>query len=111
NTAFLFFNVGISSFIILFMATFNRARIDLSRGQLMNYEGVGFAHFITIIPVIGIPFLLYRTMQNLNIEDYFPSLAFILGLIGILASKYILRLVTTLFLIRKYKISHGFRQQ
>jgi hypothetical protein len=63
NTAMYLYNIGILSFVLLYFATFNKKRIDLSRGGAFNYQGIGAMNWLAIADLssfqyVGIP--IYR---------------------------------------------------
>lgn len=111
NTAFLLFNVGCTTMIILFFSTFNSSYVDLGRSQIMNHQGTGVMNFIVVIPILGIPFLLYFIFKTIGrLDDYYYIIA-IIGIIGITLNKYLEQFVMRQFSKRKYKMALGFRQK
>lgn len=111
NAAVLLYNIGISSIILMFFCTFNTSRIDLGKGQFMNYEGTGLTQFLVLIPVMGFPVLFYFIFKYLGIAEYnFYGLG-ILGAIAIIFNKYLLQMITSQFEKRKYKMAVGFRKK
>ena len=111
HSAFLLYNLGITSFIILYVSTFNLSRIDLGKSQFMNYEGTSISQFLLMIPVIGIPLFLYWMMHLLHLDDYYLYLITLLGLVGVLAYDSGIKLISAKFLSRKYKMAYSFRQK
>lgn len=111
NAAFLSYNIGISSIIIMFFCTFNTSYIDLGKGQFMNYQGTGIAQFLVILPIMGFPLLIYYLHKILGILPYYFYTIAVIGLIGIALNKYFLELIVSRFNNRKYKIAVGFRQK
>ncbi len=111
NAAFLLYNLGITSVLILFFSTFNTSYIDLGKGQFMNYQGTGVSNFLVIVPVAGIPFLLYFLFKTLEIFQYFYYAVAFIGLTGIALNRYFLHFIVGRFMKRKYKMALGFRQK
>jgi len=111
NAAFLLFNIGITSIIMLFFCTFNSSYIDLGKGQFMNYQGAGVTQFLVIIPIMGLPLLFYFIFKTLGGLDYFYFAIAIFGFLGITLNKYLLQLIVSRFVKRKYKMALGFRQK
>lgn len=111
NAAFLLFNIGITSIILLFFCTFNSSYIDLGKGQFMNYQGTGVTQFLVIIPIMGLPFLIYFIFKILGGLDYYYYAIAIFGFLGIALNKYLLQLIVSQFVKRKYKMALGFRQK
>ncbi|HOT13201.1 MAG TPA: DUF5687 family protein [Bacteroidales bacterium] len=111
NVSLLLYNVGVSSFILIFFGTYNSTRIDLGKSQFMNYQGIGATQFLLILPIMGIPVLVYLLFNLFDIPQYSFYVLGILGIIGIAFNKYLLQLVTDQFIKRKYKMAYGFRQK
>jgi hypothetical protein len=110
NLALLFYNIGISSNILMFCCTYNTSRIDLGKSQFMNYQGTGIIQYLAIIPLWGFPALVYLVFQYLGIPQYCSLALGIIGITAIVLNKYLLNLVSSQFAKRKYKMSSGFRQ-
>lgn len=111
NAAFLLFNIGITYMIQLFFSTFNTSYIDLGKGQFMNYQGTGFTQFLVIIPIMGVPYLIYSLHELTGAVGYYFYTIAIIGTIGIIFNKTLLEMMVRLFVKRKYKMALGFRQK
>jgi hypothetical protein len=111
NAAFLLFNVGISTIILLFFCTFNSSYIELGKGQFMNYQGTGLTQFFVMIPIMGVPLLIYYLHYLFGGLHYYYYTIAIIGFLGIILNKHLLQLIVRRFLIRKYKMALGFRQK
>jgi len=59
NTVMLFFNISLSLFAYLFLASYNSLRIDPNEGSAFSFSGFGAAHYLIGIPIMGVPCLLY----------------------------------------------------
>ncbi len=65
HVAFLFYNAGITSQIIMELATRNRERIDLGRsGGFFNYEGFSARHWIWFLPTALPPTILLFVLRD-----------------------------------------------
>ena len=53
------FNLGVNSFVLMFSATYNVKRIELTKGAFFNYEGVGANQFVMLLPLLLIPIFIY----------------------------------------------------
>jgi hypothetical protein len=111
NTVTFLYNIGILSFIMLFMATFNKRRMDLSKGAAFNYQGLGASNWLAMIPAFLLPVIIYLPFSIAGAP--YTGLIFIgvLGLIGLIFHKYFLKLIHSQFVSRKYSISEGFREK
>jgi hypothetical protein len=48
------------------IATYNTSSIELGKSQFFNYQGTGMAQFLMIIPVIGLPMLVFLIFTALR---------------------------------------------
>lgn len=110
HIALFLYNIGFSIYVYMFLAAYNSKRIDPSKGAMMNYEGISIAHFFILLPLWGIPYLLYLVFQFLG-----PNVPFLiiggLGMAGALFHTSIIHQVTKLFENRKYPILSAFRKK
>jgi hypothetical protein len=105
------FNIGINIFLLLFLATYNTKRVDLSRASAMNYQGTTYKSFLIVLPIMFFPMLvvwLLSTFFSLAVALWTLTA---LGLIGILLRKQLLTLCVNQFNRRKYLIAQGFREK
>lgn len=110
NTASWLFNIGFNSFVLLLFGTFNRKKIDLTRGAAMNYQGMSATQYLIMIPLIVFPILLHLPFRLTGIP--FTGMIVIggIGILGLLMHRYILGLLVNQFLKGKYKMAEGFRK-
>lgn len=105
------FNCGILIHVIIYVALWKPKPMDLNKGAVFNYEGVGAAQFLIIIPLMAGPYLVYLPFSYL-ISDYAGLLALgLTGLAGILAFRPLSRIITNRLLANRYEISSSFRQE
>ena len=109
NITMLFYNVGVNAPLLLFLASFNRKRMELDRGQMMNYQGVGINNFINIIPLLLVPVLLDLLFTALF--GHTASLWIILGigLSGIVFHRQLIDMAASFYRKNRYKIADGYR--
>ena len=107
HVAFLFYNAGVTSMLMLALAVFNRRRVNSAEGSFFNYQGFSLMHWLWIIPTILPPALLLFFMET-NPETALSVIA-MLGLISMLLA-WPWSLVLARFLAqRKYMMAAGFR--
>jgi len=111
NTAIILYNIGFSSIVITFLCTYNSSRIDLGKSQFMNYQGMGVTQYLLIIPIMVLPILVFSLFHFLDIPQYSFYALGVIGIIGIVFNKYLLQMLASQFVKRKYKMAFGFRQQ
>ncbi len=105
-----FYNVGFGTVVVLYFATFNYKRLDITRSASFNWQGVGASQMILGLPFILIPIFLYVPFGILNMP-YMGLLAVGgFGAIMLLMRNYWINLITRLFEQKRHKIAEGFRE-
>jgi len=111
NLACAIFNVGISPYIVLFLSSNNKKRLDLSQGQAFNYQGVSGTQFILSIPIFLTPMLIYLPFWAFGNPMAGIIAIGVTGLAGIGFNKVLMNLVVQRFERRRYIIAEGFRKK
>lgn len=110
NTACFIYNVGVNSFILLFASTYQKKKIDLSKGSAFNYQGTSATQFIVAIPLLLVPILVFQAF-NLFDKPYYGLVALAgAGLLSLSFSKYWFREVVKNYREKKYRNAAGFRE-
>jgi len=110
HVAAFIFNIGVNIFLLMFLTTFNTKRVDLSKPNVMNYQGTTYKSFLIVLPIMFVPMAIVGIMSNfLSLGTALWTLT-ILGLVGILLRKQLLTLCVNQFNRRKYKLAEGFRE-
>jgi len=107
--AFLF-NIGVTVYFLIYMATFKNTRIDLSKSSAMNYQGTSYKSMLIILPVMLLPIIIVfslSTLFSLSVALWTLSL---LGLAGVLFRNSLITICVNQFNRRKYKLAEGFRE-
>ena len=52
------YNIGVNTFVVFYIATFNRKRVDLN-ASLMSTQGKGSGQYLTIVPTFLLPIVIY----------------------------------------------------
>ncbi|SDA56906.1 hypothetical protein SAMN03080617_01105 [Algoriphagus alkaliphilus] len=106
-----FFNVGILMHLIIYFSLWKPKPMDLNKGAMFNYEGVGAAQFLMILPMFLAPYAVYLPFAYF-INDYAGLLALgIIGLLGLMAFKPLSQININRVLKNRYEISSSFRQE
>jgi hypothetical protein len=104
------FNLGFISYVLMYMATYNKKRMDLSKSSSFNYQGVGASNWLVLLPAFLLPILIYVPFWLLgNRYAGFAAIGFI-GIIGLLTRKYWVKTIERNFYRRKYIMADGFRE-
>ncbi|WP_192822553.1 DUF5687 family protein [Rufibacter sp. LB8] len=110
NTACFFYNIGINTFVILYLSTYNKKRMDLSKGSSFNWQGVGASQFIMMLPALVLPILIYLPFGLMGHPWWGIAAVGVVGLLGFIFHKQLLGVVVNRFQAQKYAIAAGFRQ-
>ncbi|WP_296704782.1 DUF5687 family protein [Algoriphagus sp.] len=105
------FNAGIMIHLIIYLALWKPKPMDLNKGAMFNYEGVGAAQFLMIIPMMVAPYLVYLPFSLLFNEYAGLAALGTLGIVGILAFKKLSQININRVLSNRYEISSSFRQE
>jgi hypothetical protein len=103
------FNLGVNSFVLMFSATYNVKRIELTKGAFFNYEGVGANQFVMLLPLLLIPIFIYLPFGIWANKYVGLAVLAIIGIIGIVFRDRLLDQVVRQFEKRKYAMSAGFK--
>ncbi len=110
NTAAFLFNIGFNSFILLFASTYQKKRIDLTRGSAFNYQGTSAVQFIIVLPLMLLPILIFQAFNLLG-QPYYGLIALGgIGLVSLAFSKIWFREIIKNFNEKKYRNAAGFRE-
>ncbi len=111
NTAMYLYNIGILSFLLLYFATFNKKRIDLSRGGVFNYQGIGAMNWLAIIPAFLIPIVVYSLFRMSGHPYVGIAFTGFIGIVGVFFNRFFIRVITKSFYKQKYIMAHYFREK
>jgi len=111
NTAMYFYNIGFLSYMLLYFATYNKKRIDMNRGGMFNYQGIGSMNWLALLPAFLLPFLIFILFNKAGNPDLGILFTALLGIAGLVFMKSILKRITQNFHRRKYIMASGFRER
>ncbi|WP_017732476.1 DUF5687 family protein [Nafulsella turpanensis] len=111
NTMMLLFNLGVNMFVVMNLSMWAPKKINLSKGSMMNYEGLGAAQWLMAIPIIGLPYAVYIPFAIFDNPTLGITALGGMGLIGLLFHRRLLALSTRRVESKKYQISHSFRNE
>lgn len=105
------FNAGVNTILLLFFATYNTRRIDLSKSNAMNYQGTTFKNFLIVIPIMFLPMLIVNGIAAIATISAALWILSALGVLGLILQKPLMNLCIRQFNRRKYALAQGFREQ
>lgn len=105
------FNLGVTIHLVINLALWKPKPMDLSKGSFFNYEGVGVAQYLMIIPMVIIPYLIFVPF-SLLFDTYVGLLAMaVVGIAGIIFNGKLTMIAVKRLIASKYEISTSFRQE
>lgn len=111
HVATFLFNLGVTVHLVVYLALWKPKPMDINKGAVFNYEGIGIAQFLMIIPMMGAPYLIFIPM-SIMFGDISGLLALgTIGLLGIIAFPKLSDFAVQRILANKYQISSSFRQE
>lgn len=110
NSMTFLYNIGFLSFVLFYVSTYSKKRMDLSKGAAFNYQGLGASHWLSMLPAFLLPVIIYQPFSWLGYPT--AGLIFIgaLGVAGLLFSKLLLQVVLNQFMRRRHLMAEGFRE-
>lgn len=110
HTVAYIFNIGVVSAALLFIATYNKKKMDLSKGASFNYQGIGANNWISSIATFLVPVLIYLPFGALGYQYAGLAVLAVIGILGLLFQKTFVRWIYKNYYERRYIMSEGFRQ-
>jgi hypothetical protein len=104
------YTIGFGTVIILYFATLNYKRLDITKSATFNWQGMGATQFVLSIPYILIPILIYVPFGMLNLPYVGLAVLGGFGFIMLLMRNFWINFITKLFIEKRYKIAEGFRE-
>lgn len=110
-TAGAVYNLGFNSLFLLYAGSYNRKRIDLDKSAFANYQGTSATQFIIIIPILGLPMLLFWIFKALiGFNAGIIAIASI-GILALVFKKQLMNLTEQRYIQEKYAAINAFEQK
>ncbi|MDB4010675.1 DUF5687 family protein [Polaribacter sp.] len=110
-TAGAIFNIGFNSLFLLYAGSFNRKRIDLTKGGLGNTQGTGATQFLIIIPLMLFPMLLFWVFDKfVGYNSGFVVVAAV-GITSLLLKNYAMNFIEKKYIKDKYAMINAFGKE
>ena len=105
------FSLGVTIYLVLFLATYNTRPVDATKGAMMNWEGIGASQFILVLPTFILPMIFYGLFR-LVLDNWGALIGLtIVGAVGILLKKPLLGLVQRQYERQRHILARGYRQK
>ncbi len=104
------YNIGFGAVVVLYFATNNYKRLDITQSSSFNWQGVGASQWILGLPFFLLPIAIYLPFGIIN-KPYLGLLILgFFGLVTLLLRNYWVNLIVKRFENKRYKIAEGFRE-
>ena len=104
------FNIGVNIYLLLFFATYNTRKLDLSKTSAMNYQGTTYKNFLFVLPILFVPMAIVGIISTFASMNAALCTLASLGFVGLLLRKQLINLCVDQFNKRKYTMAEGFRE-
>jgi len=110
-TAGAIFNIGFNSLFLLYAGSFNRKRIDLTKGGFGNTQGTSATQFLIILPLMLLPMLLFWVFDKfVGYNSGFIVVA-AFGIISLLFRNYAMNFIEKKYIKDKYAMINAFGKE
>ena len=105
------FNIGFNSLFLLYAGSFNRKRIDLTKGGFGNTQGTSATQFLIIIPLMLFPMAIFWVFnQFVGYSSGFIVVALV-GVLGLVFKNYFMNLIEKKYIKDKYAMINAFGKE
>ena len=110
-TAGAIFNIGFNSLFLLYAGSFNRKRIDLTKGGFGNTQGTSATQFLVIIPLMLFPMLLFWLFDKFVGHNSGFIVVAAVGIISLLLRNYAMNFIEKKYIKDKYAMINAFGKE
>ncbi|SHG59389.1 DUF5687 family protein [Flagellimonas flava] len=111
NFACALYNLGVNIPVILFFGSFNKKRIELDKSAIGNMQGTSATQFLIILPVLGLPILIFTVFYYLISLEAAVIILSLIGIIGFALKNRLLDAITEKYRTKKYGMIAGFKEK
>ncbi|MGB0522248.1 MAG: DUF5687 family protein [Flammeovirgaceae bacterium] len=111
NIAMALFNIGVNAFVLMYMSTNNKKRMEMTKGGTLNWQAVSANQFIMMIPLMILPLLIYWPFGYFEIPYVGLAVISLIGLISLMLFNTWIDIIAKRFQKQKYQMAAGFRKQ
>lgn len=104
------YNVGFGTVIVLYLATLNYKRLDITKSASFNYQGTGATQWLLMLPYALIPIFIYLPFGIMDLPYWGLFAVSVFGLIMLLMRGFWVNFITARLEKQRYKIAEGFRE-
>ena len=102
------YNIGVNNLYLLWAGAFNKKAIDLDGPAMGNTQGTSAMHFLALIPLLGVPSLIFYVMNLFFTYEVALLTIASLGVLGLVLKPFLLTSIAKLYIKRKYTTIKAF---
>ena len=103
------FNLGFTSYLVLYFGAYNRKPVDLNKSTTFNYQGTSAIQFLMVFLIMIVPMLIYGLANHFWGFNVAISIIFVIGILGLLFKKPIMNFIEKKYITNKYKTISAFK--
>ncbi|WP_343486927.1 DUF5687 family protein [Allomuricauda sp. d1] len=111
NTACAIYNLGVNIPVILYFGSFNKKRIELDQSPFGNMQGTSATQFLIILPVLGLPIVVFALLYYLVSFEAAIAVLSIMGIVGFAFRNRFMEIITRQYRTKKYRMIAGFKEK
>ena len=104
------YNIGFGTVVVLYLATMNYKRLDITKAASFNYQGTGATQWLLMFPYALTPILIYVPFGMLDMPYWGLMVVGVFGLVMLLMRGFWVNYIANRFEKQRYKIAEGFRE-
>ena len=104
------FNLGFTTYFVLFFGAYNRKPVDLNKSATLNYQGTSAVQFLMVFIIMIVPMFIYGLANHFWGFNVAISVVFMIGVAGLLFKKHIMNFIEKKYIANKYKTISAFKK-
>ena len=104
------FNLGFTSYLVLFFGAYNRKPVDLNKSTTFNYQGTSATQLLMVALIMFVPMIIYGLANYFWGFNVAISIIFSIGFLGLVFKKPIMNFIEKKYIDNKYKTISAFNK-
>ncbi len=103
------YNIGILIPFLMFVAPYNRKKLDINTSGTFNYQGIKGRQFVFIIGILVTPIIIFSPFHVWGFTHIGLMVVGGMGALGLLLHKILIKLIVSFTEEKKYALTEGYR--
>jgi len=108
NFVMMLFNAGTVAYVYLWFTMNNSKKMSLAKGNVFSQEGISAAHYVIMIPIVAMPFIVFVPFSWYGYELLGLIVLALIGILGIVFHQSIINRAIEVFKYKKYFLHNNF---